>query len=388
VTRACLAGLVLALVVLANASAPGQAAAARVSIAVTLGAGKNGTFRMTGSPTDAGRVVAARRVSGGRLLTTQTLSSARGKLLLSSSQACARRTGTWRVVSGTGVYAGATGGGTTSGRIGCGRPFKRTTVVHAGSLLVPPPPLASPGVYGGRTAQGYVIQLEVAPNGRSVSNVLLGGYQYDCVSESGLRTSVTSEFDVTASGPFAIGEDRSFRVEGRGPQTTTGSFTAAGVAGTITIQYPSTDYQGKPSTCAGQIAWTATTPAPPLPSARAGKYCGVTTQGEGVCLDVPAGGRELRSLTVGVPLDCGGTGFLVRLTIDGPLPIRTNLSFRSSYTQSLGDEGSALTFVSGTFDETGSMSGRITLQQPVFTYQGTRYTCRNGNAAWTAKLQS
>ena len=102
---------VLAAAILVLPAGPGEAASARVSITVTLGAGKSGTFRMTGGPVDAGRVVATRQVNGRRLITRQTLASAKGTLVLSSAQGCSRRTGTWKVVSGSGIYARATGGG-------------------------------------------------------------------------------------------------------------------------------------------------------------------------------------------------------------------------------------------------------------------------------------
>jgi hypothetical protein len=68
--------------------------------------------------------------------------------------------------------------------------------------------------------------------------------------------------------------------------------------------------------------------------------------------------------------------------------LQSDLSFQTSFIQQFGDDGSARVFLSGTFDRSGSMTGRITLQQPAFTYQGTRYTCRNGGAAWSGKLQT
>jgi hypothetical protein len=390
VTRPRVVAALLVLVALAAIAGLAWAAPARVSIVVALEPMGAGTFRVTGAPADAGRVVARRGVVGGRLRTTQTLRGAKGTLVLSSSQACARRTGTWKVVSGSGAYAGASGGGTTSGRIACRRPFKPTTVVHAGSLTVPPPPLATVGTYRGWTKQDREISFEVTPDGRALVNILLGGYGADCVQQQGLRRVEWSGVDIKVAGPVPIAEDRTFALElgsGLRPAKLSGTFASGTASGTISIKY-GYELGGHVWTCGSDIPWTVATPPPPQWQAVAGKYCGITPQGEGVCLDVAAGGRELRNLNAGIPLVCGDVGFIVRLTIDGPVPLHSDLSFQTSFMQPLGDDGSARVFLSGTFDRAGATTGRITLQQPVFTYQGTRYTCRNGGAAWTAKLQS
>jgi hypothetical protein len=390
VTRSRTVGVVLALVVLTAVAGLGRAAPARVSIAVTLGAGTSGNFRMTGGPVDAGRVIATRRVSGGRLVTKQTLRGSTGTLVVTATQACARTTGTWKVASGGGAYAGASGGGTTRGRVGCSRPFKVTTVVHTGSLVVPPPPLAASGLYRGWTTQDREVSFDVTPDGRALVNLLFGGYGADCLQQQGLRRVEWSGVDHRVAGPVPIAEDRTFALElgvGARRAKVAGRFAPGTAAGTISITYE-WDAGGHFWKCAADVPWTAATPAPPSWQAAAGKYCGLTPQGEGVCLDVLAGGRELRNLTVGVPLVCGESGFLVRLTVEGPVALRSDLSFETVFTQPLGDDGSTRVFLSGTFERNGSMTGRITLQQPVFTHQGTRYTCRNGGAAWTAKLQS
>jgi hypothetical protein len=61
VTRSRIVAAAVAVLVLLALAGLGRAAPAQVSIVVTLGAGKMGSFRMTGSPTDAGRAVATRR---------------------------------------------------------------------------------------------------------------------------------------------------------------------------------------------------------------------------------------------------------------------------------------------------------------------------------------
>jgi hypothetical protein len=388
VTRSRIVALAVVVLVLAAFAGLGRAAAARVSITVSLGAGKSGAFRMTGGPVDAGRVVATRQVSGRRLLTRQTLTSAKGTLVLSSSQACTRRAGTWKVVSGSGIYARATGGGTSAGRIGCNRPFKPTTVVHAGSLTVPPPPLATPGTYRGWTTQEREVSFDVTSNGRALVNVLIGGYGADCVQQQGLRRVEWSAVDIEVAGPVPIAEDSTFVIEFSGlrPAKVSGRFEPGKAAGTIAITYE-WDAGGHFWKCAGNVAWNVATPAPPPWQAVAGKYCGLTPGGEGVCLDVAAGGREFRNVDAGVLFRCGDVDVVARISIEGPVPLGSDLSFQASFPLTLAD-ASTRVFLSGQFDRAGAMTGRITVPAVSFTHDGTRYSCRGGGAAWTANLQS
>jgi hypothetical protein len=379
---------VLAAAILALPAGPGEAASARVSITVTLGAGKGGTFRMAGGPVDAGRVVATRQVSSRRLNTRLTLTGAKGTLVLSSSQACVKRAGTWKVVSGSAAYARATGGGTTTGRIACNRPFKPTTVVHAGSLTVPPPPLATPGTYRGWTTQEREVSFDVTPDGRSLVNVLIGGYGADCVQQQGLRRVEWSEVDMKVAGPVPIAEDGTVLIEFSGlrPAKVSGRFEPGKASGTISITYE-WDAGGHFWKCAGNVAWNVATPAPSPWQAVAGKYCGLTPGGEGVCLDVAAGGREFRNVNAGVLFRCGEVDVVARFTIEGPVPLRSDLSFQAAFPLTLADASTRVN-LSGTFDRAGSMTGRIGVPAVSFTHEGTRYTCRGGGAAWTAKLQS
>lgn len=383
-SRSAVVGLALIALVVAGL---GRASPARVSITVTLGAGKNGSFTMTGGPVDAGRVVATRRVSGGRLVTRQTLTGAKGALVLASAQACARGTGTWKVLSGTGGYKGASGGGTTSGRIGCSRPFVRTTVVHTGSLIVPPPPLATAGTYRGWTSQDKEVSFDVTPDGRSLVNILIGGYGADCVQQQGLRRVEWFGVDVTVAGPVPIAEDRTFVLELSGLRRAKviGRFAPGMAAGSISVSYE-WDAGGHFWKCAADVPWTVTTPPPQSWQAVAGKYCGLTPQGEGVCLDVAAGGRELRNVDAGVLFRCGEVDVVARLTLEGPVALRSDLSFENVFPLTLAD-ASTRVFLSGVFDRAGSMTGRLTVPAVTFTHEGTRYTCRGGGAAWTAKLQ-
>jgi hypothetical protein len=129
------------------------------------------------------------------------------------------------------------------------------------------------------------------------------------------------------------------------------------------------------------------TPAPPSWQALAGKYCGLSARGEGVCADVPADGREVGNIDAGVVFDCGEVDIVARITIAGPVPLHSDLSFRGSLPLQLADASTRVS-VSGSFDRAGSMTGRVIVPAVAFTHQGTRYTCRNGFAGWTAKRQS
>lgn len=115
----------------------GVGSATPVTITAKLGASGKGTFTLRGGPTDSGRAVVSRKVAGGRLRTTQRLTGAFGTLVISTSQACARPTGTWKAVSGTRSYADARGGGRTRDRVGCKPPWKSATVVLTGTLTAP-----------------------------------------------------------------------------------------------------------------------------------------------------------------------------------------------------------------------------------------------------------
>jgi hypothetical protein len=385
VTRSRIIAAAVAVLVLLALAGLGRAAPAQVSIVVTLGAGKMGSFRMTGSPTDAGRAVATRRVTRGRLVTKETLTSSRGTLVLESTQACVRATGTWKVVSGGGAYAGTRGSGTTRGRIGCTRPFKPTSVAHTGALVVPPPPLATAGMYRGWTNQEREVSFEVTPEGRSLVNLLFGGYGADCEQQQGLRRVEWSGVDLRLPGPVTIAEDRTFALQ-VGRAKLAGSFSPATATGTMTVQY---EYEigGHMWKCASVVSWTVRTPAPPPWQALPGKYCGLTARGEGVCADVPADGREVGNIDAGVVFDCGEVDIVARITIAGPVPLHSDLSFLGSSSLQLADVSTRVS-VSGSFDRAGSMTGRVIVPAVAFTHQGSRYTCRNGFAGWTAKRQS
>jgi hypothetical protein len=216
-------------------------------------------------------------------------------------------------------------------------------------------------------------------------NLLFGGYGADCVQQQGLRRVEWSGVDLKVAGPISIAEDRTFTLQ-VGRANLTGSFAPATATGTMAIKY---EYEvgGHLWKCAADVPWTVRTPPPPSWQAVAGKYCGLTSRGEGVCLDVPTDGRELRNVDAGVLFACGDVDIVARLTVEGPVPLHTDLSFQMSFPLTLADASTRIS-LSGAFDRAGSMTGRIGVPAVSFTYQGTRYTCRGGGAVWTAKLQS
>ena len=391
-------GLVVALAI--AVSGPGSsddaraapAAAFPATFTVRLDASGRGTFTARGGLVDAGRAQGRRAVANGRLNATTTLSGAKGRIVLTTQQPCGRGTGSWRVVSGTRAYAGITGNGTFTARAGCARPFERAAVVYRGTVEIPLLALAKPGPWGGSTARDSTLTFTVTPDGRAIADVLIGTYQYECVRSDGLRMPATSD-DRVAAGPFAIAEDRTFSLTS-GFATVKGRFTPSRAEGTISfsISYPA-DPQGRTVACSGSIPWSASTPPPPPRRALAGKYCGFAREGEGVCLEVLDGGREVRNLDIGLFLDCNDSTFYGRFRSAGPVQLQTDLSFRTGSTMRIVDRpgtadlGSASAYLWGTFDQSGAMNGLLRVEQPSFTSEGTRYTCRNSNATFTARLQ-
>ena len=362
------------------------AAPSPASFSIRIDGSGRGTFAVRGAVADTGRALVRRAVANGRLNATATLTGAKGGITLTSQQPCGRVNGTWRVVSGTLAYEKLRGRGIAVGRAACGRPFRAATLTYRGTLELPPPALASPGPWGGSTTQGSALLFEVTPDGRAITNVVVGNYRYECVRSDGLRSQASTGGDSTYAGPFAIGEDKAFTFRA-GPATVSGRFGERSAEGTIAVAYTlPADANGRTSACSGTIAWTVATPPPPPKRALVGTYCGFAADGEGACADVPEGGRTVRNFRIGVVVPCGDTVFTFRIEYDATVPLLTDLSFRTSYTQPLLD-GSARAFLSGTFDEAGAMSGILSLQQPSFTYEGVRRTCRNGGARFTAKLQ-
>ena len=355
---------------------------------VRLDASGRGTFTARGGLVDAGRAQARRAVANGRLNATTTLSGAKGWIVLTSRQACVGGAGTWRVVSGTLAYASLSGRGTTVGRVTCRRPLGGASIVLRGTVELPPPVLADPGAWGGKTDQAGVVTFTVTPDGRSVTSVRVTRYRYECVRSDGLRITVPSSTESRFAGPFPIAEDRTFTVKTFNG-TLAGRFGAAGATGTIAGASTSApNAQGQTTTCSASIPWTATNPPGPPPQALAGTYCGFTASGGGVCVDVAAGGREARNLRAEIKLSCGVVARIpvsVVVSHDRSMPFALDLSFRQSFEHPF--EGKTLAAsVSGTFDENGVLLGSVGVSPFNVERDGRTHLCRT-SGGFTARLQ-
>ena len=368
--------------------ASADATPAPATISVKLDARGRGTFTARGALVDEGRAVVRRAVVNGRLNATETLAGAKGRIVLAWQQRCGASAGTWRVVSGTLAYAQLSGRGATAGRVSCTRPLGRAALVHRGAVDLPPPVLAQPGSWGGNTVQAGVITFTVTPDGRSIASVRVTRYRYECVRSDGLRTTVSSPTESRFAGPFPIAEDRTFGLKTFNG-TIAGRFDSAGAGGTITVASTSApNIQGQTTSCSASIAWTATNPPGPPPRALAGTYCGFTVSGGGVCVDVPAGGREARNLRAEVKLTCGIVAKIpVSFTIayDQSMSFALDLSFRQSFDHAF--EGKTLAAsVSGTFDENGVLFGSVGVSPFNVERDGRTQLCRT-NGGFTARLQ-
>ena len=357
-----------------------------VRITVRFSSATRGSFTATGAVTDAGTVTATRRVSSGRQQVTQTLVGRLGTIRIRSTHPCAGSAGTWRVLSGAKAYSGLSGGGPAKGGPRCVAPRYPARVVYSGTVKTPPPPpLAQPGRFGGGTSQREEVTLTVDAGGRTFSGLRF------TVRTTCAGTPITSSSFVSFPGVQEIADDGSFTLASSTSSetsTVTGRFTSltrvqgtAKTTGQITPSPGNVIYQ-----CAGEATWTATLPPP---AATPGRYCGFTTQGLPVCLDVAADGRMVTRIEVGVRVLCNQRTTEAEVTLEfTDLPLRANLGFAKS-SSSLEGFISGTAFVSGLLDPDGGTGahGSVRLQLPVFDQDGTRYTCGVGTATWEARRQ-
>ena len=254
---------------------------------------------------------------------------------------------------------------------------------------MPPPVLAEPGAWGGKTAQASVITFTVTPDGRSITSVVVSRYRYECMRD-GQRSTQFSATVGRSTGPFPIAEDRSFSFKVF-TGTIAGSFGPAGASGTITVASTSPpDVQGKVTTCSATIPWTATNPPAPPPRALSGTYCAITAAGGGVCLDVPADGREVRNLRAELKLSCGILARIpvsVSVAYESATPFALDLSYSQAFDWTL--EGKPIRVTSsGTFDENGTLLGSVGIAPFSVSIErdGATHACRT-DGGFTARLQ-
>jgi subtilase family serine protease len=135
---------------------------------------------------------------------------------------------------------------------------------------------------------------------------------------------------------------------------------------------------------------------PPAATAAAGRYCGFTDQGKGVCFDVTPGGAGVRNLNTQSVVACtGGTTWTWTLTLTGTTaPIQSNLFFTYPFDGSLTSSSSSFANITakysfqGTLDTAGAASGTINLNRISFDYNGAHYDCSAAPYAWHAKLNA
>jgi hypothetical protein len=244
-----------------------------------------------------------------------------------------------------------------------------------------PPPIASPGRYGGRTSQGHVLTFDVLTDGRAVTNLRVAEVRALCEPPAlaFLEPAFTARYPLAADGTFSIVES-GFTVRG--------NLLVSPARGSLVYEATGADAQGVQRTCKISAAWTATLPPPPLPSVTPGTYCGFTGQGGSICFDVTTDAR-VANVRVQYFVDCLTEGFDLTIEYAGTGGIRETRAFSVGSTPFPFEGGSAAGgfFVAGTFDATGGASGNTSLLSPKIQFEGKSYTCRHVQTAWSAKLQ-
>jgi hypothetical protein len=386
---AALALALLAAVVLAGSSSgadhrargvvPARAAelslAGKATVVVSLNASRKGTFTVRGAFTDSGPARGSRTVSANRARLTLRLLGDSGTIKVLVIQACGKLKSTWKVLSGsTRAYQGLSGSGAGKGRIAC----KGTAAhrgVYTGSIRTPPaPPLAQPGLYrGSGFSPNLRATLEVLPDGRSITNLSFRQVVARC--QSSAVTFLEPEF----SGTYPLSDRGRFLITSEG-YTVSGKLSLGRAKGTVAV-----DAKG----CkAGPLSWSATIPPTPLPTVPAGRYCGFTLAGPGICLDATAG-AWVTKVHMGFTIRCTqpeAKSFPVEYTYEGLIAIRADLTFSATLSNIPLEDGGSMRFtISGTFDGAGEATGKGGFSRISLVREGTRYKCRNATPSWSAK---
>jgi len=373
--------LAAALVVAAvGASAGSDSGAVRLDLRFRTA--RAGTFAIRGAVTAAGRFTASQRVADGRLTTTEILFGDQGKLRIRVQRKCSARAGTWKLVSASGDYAGLTGGGTARGGPSCKRARYPIRAQYTGAVQAPdpgpPPPAAQAGHYGGATSQREEVTFDLDASGTAIT-----GFRMVVLAPCSGGQLSQRRIVVSAPGPVAVGRDKAFahRVDtfwqgGFGGRFTSPTIAEGSADVKTTVTQGSTTYD-----CAATVTWRASLPPP---AARPGTYCGGTTQGGRICLDVTPGGREVARVEVEVSaarLPEGQCELKLRF---GASPIAANLGFSRDQTSFEG-LASGRAIVTGLFDADGiHASGRVLLVSAGIESGGRRYACKSASANWAA----
>lgn len=134
-------------------------------------------------------------------------------------------------------------------------------------------------------------------------------------------------------------------------------------------------------------------PAPPAPKAQAGKYCGFTQQGPGICLQTDANAAVIDELVTAALVDCtDGSRWEWALSFGGGrTTIQSDLSFSYSYSGPLSTSSTTVSDIqtsyriSGRLGTDGTASGTVAVSTISFKYEGTSYSCQQNDVIWTAK---
>lgn len=132
---------------------------------------------------------------------------------------------------------------------------------------------------------------------------------------------------------------------------------------------------------------------PPVAKARPGRYCGYTNEGKIICVTVAPNSERVTTYSLGAVVDCGSTIRTFSFAPSGPAPIQADLTFSRSASTGLPDRTSLKNItvsyeVSGKFDTTGAVNGRMFLKRVSFDSSGTHSDCTGTPTAWQAKLGS
>ena len=388
--RVATAGTVALVVVAAAGTSPGGALEVRlatpaspsaitlggkVAIVVSLNRSREGTFRARGAISDSGRARARKDVSGGRLRATLKLVGKAGTIKLLVAQRCGKATSVWSVYSGSREYRGLSGGGKGTGRFACrGKAPHRGTYI--GIVRTPPPTaIARPGTYSGTGSNPNLrMTFDVLPDGRALTKVSFRQLVVRCEPPAVEFPAprFTGRYPLAENGQFTIAED-GYAIAGR--------VTETGARGSI--GYELGQCKG------GPVNWKVTNPPQLYPSVSPGRYCGFTLAGSGVCIDAASDAWVTRT-RFQVKLRCyepTDTTFTFEYVYAGAIGIRPDLTFAGSLSNVPLPGGGSLRFsVSGKFDDAQHVSGKGGISNVRVVQGGTRYTCRNAVASFTARL--
>lgn len=347
--------------------------AGKVLLQVSLNASGHGKFRSRGVVADAGLAQGDKRVSPKRVRLKLVVAGVGGTLRIVVTQSCGSTQNTWVLVHGTKAYNGVSGHGTGHGRITCGH--GATTVYLSGTAKRPVLPLALPGTYRGTNASlNLRVTFDVLPTGGAVTNASFVQLVVRC-SDSRILF-LNPKFSAT----YRVGTDERFSISENGYQVS-GAFSNRLAKGTIA--YDSGGCHMAP------LAWSATTPPPAIPSVPAGRYCGFTLQGPGLCVDATSTGLAA-NIRMGANIRCSSPDkavFQISYDFPGIAVIHPDLTFHAALDKIPLDGGGSMSWrISGKFDGAQGAMGSGGFTNVTLFRDGKLYTCRGAVSSWSAKL--